>query len=359
MNNALEAPSLYQAYQEYFPIGAAVTPRQLADPTVSALICRHFDSITAENAMKPENVLNRSATLALGDPIRTAQDFTRVDQMLSFARQNQIRVRFHTLVWHNQTPRWFFAENWSADPDAPLVAPETLLARQEAYIRDVMTHVNAFFPGVVYAWDVVNEALEPEHGAPGGYRTKSLWYQVLKEAFVPAAFRAARRYLLPGQKLYYNDFSTFDPVKREALLSLLGKLREEGLVDGLGMQAHLQYDTANIVLCEEAARAYGKLGLALQVTEMDVHCPGRDEGRQAALARVYGDYFRMLLRLSGDGIPVESATFWGVTDADSWLTGFRKEGSWPLLFTGDRDVKPAFRAVLDAPKERQKAIRKK
>ncbi len=351
MNNALTAPSLWEAYRGRFRIGAAVTPRQLADPDTAALIRRHFDSLTAENDMKPERILDRAATLALNDPVRTAQDWTRADRMLAFAQAAGIGVRYHTLVWHNQTPRWFFAEGWSDAPDAPLVTAEVLQARLEAYIRDVMTHVNGRFADTVYAWDVVNEAIEPDHGAPGLYRTKSLWYQVMGPGFVPAAFRAARQWQAPGQKLFYNDFNTFQPVKRDALLDLLRLLKAEDLADGLGMQAHLQLDRMDVPACEAAARAYAGLGLALHVTELDIHCNSRDGEHQAALAAAYGDYFNMLLRLHGEGIPVESATFWGVTDADTWLRYFRKEGSWPLLFDENRDVKPAFEAVRTAPEK--------
>ena len=349
MNNALQAPSLYQKYRDLFRVGAAVTPWQLADPDYRALIRRHFNSVTAENNMKPQMILDHVATLAQGDPVRACFDFSRADRMLAFAKEAGISVRFHTLVWHNQTPRWFFARDGSDTPDAPTVSAGVLQARQQAYIREVMTHVNACFPGVVYAWDVVNEAIEPDHGAPGMYRTRSPWYQIMGEEFVRTAFLAARQFQLPGQKLYYNDFNTFHPVKRDALISLLEGLLRENLVDGMGMQAHLQLEGMDIAACETAARAFAGLGLALQVTEMDIHCTAGDDAGQQALAKAYGAYFDMLIRLCREGIPVESVTFWGVTDADSWLRGFRKENSWPLLFTGDKDIKPAFTAVLSAP----------
>ena len=350
MNNALTAPSLCGAFRNRFKIGAAITGRMTDDPDYRALIRRHFSSITAENGMKPERLLDREATLQKGDPIRPAFHFSPADQMLSFARENEIAVRFHTLAWHNQTPRWFFAKNWDNAPDAPLAAPEVMLARLEAYIQGVMEHVNSQYPGTVYAWDVVNEAIEPDQGGPGCYRTKSLWYQTLGENFVPAAFRAARKHQAPGQKLFYNDYSTFVPAKKEALTALLQKLRADNLVDGMGMQAHLQWDKMDIAACEQAARVFGDLGLTLHITEMDIHCPFRDEAHQAQLAQCYRDYFDMLLRLNREGYDVESVSFWGVTDADTWLTYFRKEGSWPLLFTGDKDVKPAFDAVLEASK---------
>ena len=342
------APSLYQAYEPYFKIGAAITLAMTENAAYDGLISRHFNSITAENDMKPERVLDRRATLATGDQRCAALDFTRADQLLSFAQARHIAVRFHVLNWHNQTPRWFFAKDWSDDPDAPLADRETMLQRQANYTRDVMTHVNRRFPGTVYAWDVVNEAIEPDQGAPSLYRTRSLWYQILGPDFIPAAFRAARAYQAPGQKLYYNDYNSFEPRKRDAILALLRELHKENLVDGMGMQGHLLLDQPDISLCEEAARMYAALGLEIQATELDIHCPGQDAERQAALARRYGEYFCMLLRLRREGIAVTAATLWGVTDRDSWLTAFRKEGSWPLLFTENMETKPAFDAVLEA-----------
>lgn len=347
------APSLCCAYRGEFLIGAAVNPWSIGDEAGRALVLRHFNSITAENGMKPERLLDRKATLALGDGVRTAQDFARTDDLLSFARDSGLRVRFHVLCWHNQTPRWFFAENWDDAPDAPLADRDTVLARQEAYIRDVMTHVNGAFPGVVYAWDVVNEAMEPDQGAPGAYRARSLWFQTAGPDFIPAAFRAARKYQAPGQKLFYNDYNTFLPDKRDAILAMLEGLTEEGLADGMGMQGHFALNDPPVSLCEEAARRYAALGLELQVTELDIHCPGGDEAHQAALAAHYEEYFDMLLRLKAEGIPVGSVTFWGLTDRDSWLTGFRRERSFPLLFTGERETKPAFDAVVSLPEKRR------
>ena len=82
---------------------------------------------------------------------------------------------------------------------------------------------------------MVDEAIEPEHGAPNGFRTRSLWYQALGEDFVAAAFRAARKYQAPGQKLYYNDYNTFQPVKRDAILARL-------LETARGMRDRMRFD---------------------------------------------------------------------------------------------------------------------
>ena len=348
MNNALQCPPLFQAFEKDFRIGVAVNSRMFQDPAYRDLICRHFNSLTADNEMKPESVLDLQATLARNDPSRAVPDFTRVDRMLSFARHNGIAMRYHTLVWHNQTPRWFFTEDWSDAEDARPADKELLLTRLENYVLDVMAHVNGSFPGVVYTWDVVNEAIEPEQGAPGFFRSRSPWYRIAGEDFLPAAFRAARKGQAPGQTLCYNDYNAFEPVKRDAIIALLKRLQAENLVDTMGMQGHYVLDWMNVSLCETAARAYAALGLKLQVTELDIHCNGDDEARRQKLAGLYGSYFAMLKQLVGEGIPVEAVTFWGVTDADSWLTGFRRELSYPLLFSREKEAKPAFDAVLAA-----------
>ena len=347
MNSALQSPSLCKAYEPYFRVGAAVSSRLLADPEMAEIVCRHFSSVTAENQMKPESVLNHETTLAQGNPRHAALDFTRVDALLSFARDHGIPVRYHTLVWHNQTPVWFFKENWENDWNAPAASKEVLLARLENYIHDVMQHVNTCFPGVVYTWDVVNEAIEPEQDGPGLYRTRSPWFAFTGQDFLPAAFRAARKNAAPGQTLCYNDYNAFDPVKRDAIIDMLKALCADGLVDTMGMQGHYVLADLDVNACETAARAYAALGLKLQITELDIHCTGDDEAHAAALADAYRSWFAMMKKLSQEGIEIEAVTFWGVTDADSWLPGFRREPSFPLLFTGDRKTKPAFDAVME------------
>ena len=346
MKDALQCPSLYKAYENDFRIGAAVSSFLLRDPAYREIVCRHFSSVTADNQMKPDSVLNREATLVQGDPCHAATDFTRVDALLSFAQDHGIAVRYHTLAWHNQTPRWFFAADWSDTEGAAPAPKETMLARLENYILDVMAHINTCFPGLVYTWDVVNEAIEPDQGAPGLYRTRSPWYMTCGEDFLPAAFRAARKGQAHGQTLCYNDYNAFDPVKRDAIISLLKKLQAENLVDTMGMQGHYVIDWMDVSACETAARAYAGLGLKLQVTELDIHCNSGEDAAQQKLAQLYGDYFAMLKKLKKEGIGIEAVTFWGVTDADSWLTGFRRETSYPLLFSRDKKAKPAYDAVM-------------
>ena len=351
MKSALQSPSLCEAYKPYFRVGAALSSRLAADPEISEIVCRHFNSLTADNQMKPESVLDFPATRAQGDPCRAALDFTRVDALLSFARDHGIPVRFHTLAWHNQTPVWFFKEDWAYEWYAPSAAKDVLLARLENYVLDVMNHVNSCFPGVVYTWDVVNEAIEPGQGGPGLFRTRSPWFALTGQDFLFTAFRAARKGAAPGQTLCYNDYNAFDPVKRDAIIALLKALQAENLVDTMGMQGHYALDWLNADTVETAARAYASLGLKLQVTELDIHCSSDDESHRAALAEAYRSWFSMMKKLAQEGICIEAVTFWGVTDADSWLPGFRREPSYPLLISADRQAKAAFDAVLAVAEE--------
>ena len=351
MNSALQSPSLCEAYKPFFRIGAAISSRLVADPELAEIICRHYSSITADNQMKPESVLDLAATLLQGDPCHAAVNFTRVDVLLSFARDHGIPVRYHTLVWHNQTPVWFFKEKWENDWNAPAASKEMLLARLENYIHDVMQHVNTCFPGVVYTWDVVNEAIEPGQGGPGLYRTHSPWFAFTGQDFLPVAFRAARKGTAPGQTLCYNDYNAFQPVKRDAIIDLLKMLQAENLVDTMGMQGHYVLKDLDVSACETAARAYAALGLKLQVTELDIHCNSDDAAHAAALTEAYRSWFSMMKKLSQEGIDSEAVTFWGVTDADSWLPGFRREPSFPLLISADRKTKPAFDAVIRVANE--------
>lgn len=346
-----QTTSLCEAYRNDFMVGAAVAPYWLFSEPYTSTVLRHFNSMTAENDMKPWSILDYDATCKANDMITPRYDFTRCDRLLDFAKENGIRVRFHVLVWHNQTPRWFFTEKWSKRDDTPFAGREIMQKRLEAYIGGVMDHVNEKYPGLVYAWDVVNEAIEPDHGAVGLYRTNnSPWFQTLGEEFIPMAFRAARKHQLPDQKLFYNDFNSFQTPKIDAIIDLLKKLKDNDLVDGMGMQGHFVMDSPTYDEFENAMRRYAALGLTLQITELDIHCPSDTEEMQQKLAERYAQFFGMWRRLKQEGIPVESVTFWGVSDKDSWLKGFRKEGSWSLLFDERVQPKKAFFSVVDATK---------
>lgn len=333
-----------------FRVGAAVAPWQLRGGALEALCARHFSSLTCENVMKPENVLDRAATLQSGSETRAQITLAKGRPIAEYAKAHGMTLRFHVLVWHQQTPRWFFTKGWDNAEDAPLVSPQVLLQRMDNYIHDVMSAVNAAWPGLISAWDVVNEAVEPDHGHPFLLRTKnSLYYQILGEEYLRAAFTMARKYAAPGQKLFYNDFNSFAPRKQEAILRFLTPLAREGLVDGMGMQTHLTMDFPRSMEDYDAAlRKYAALGLTIHATEVDIRCPDGSPAGEAALAQRYRELFDIYRRACADGIDLESVTLWGMTDDCSWINRPDRP-SWPLLFGAGGSYKPAyFGAMGDA-----------
>jgi len=340
-------PSLKDFYKDDFHIGAAVSPYWMFRPECDGALRKHFSSLTAENCMKPCELLDHAATLASGSETRAQFNFAAAAPLMEYAQRNGMAVRFHTLAWHNQTPRWFFTKGWSADKDAPLCDRETMLARLENSIRDEMTYVNQTWPGLVYAWDVVNEAIEPDHNAPNMFRTKSLWYEILGEDFVFAAFRAARQHQAADQKLYYNDFNVAMPNKVEWVYALVERLHKEGLIDGIGFQTHIGLDYPDFADYEAAIRRYAALGLTIQSTEMDIRMGGADPANQMKLAVRYRDYFAMMRRLRREGVGIDSITLWGLADDTSWLMGWNGP-TYPLFFDGLLRPKAAlFGALLD------------
>ena len=337
--------SLKESYQFCFKMGAAIPRQVLKDEPVLRHIAQEYDSITCENDMKPENLLDAEANRK--EPERyersPAVTFEKIDPYMEYAKKNGIGMRGHTLVWHNQTPRWFFAKDYRNEEDAPLADRETMLARMESYIRTVMTYVQQKWPGVIYAWDVVNEAVVEE-----GLR-ESFWTGTVGQDFVLQAFRFARKYSDGSAALFYNDYDTFLPWKREAIYDLiLRPLLEEGLVDGMGMQTHLTMET-DLGEYEKSLRYYGALPLQVQITELDIHNTDPSEESMERLAQRYESLFDQLVKARKDkAADLTGVTFWGLQDDMSWLTAFRKERSYPLLFDGQLKPKKAYYAVLGA-----------
>ncbi len=342
-----EAPSLYQKYEDSFFIGAAISPYWLGQPQAVDIITHNFNSVTCENEMKADFVLDYNATIALGDEERVVLNFARADLVLRFAAENGIKVRAHTLVWHSQTPRWLFAEGFSKKSDAPLVSRDVMLKRMENYICDYITYLNTAYPGLVYALDVVNEAIEPSDKHPLGYRTTgNLWYQTLGDDFIELAFAFARQYAAPDQKLFYNDYSCFDNAKLFRIRALLKDLYSKGLLDGLGMQSHLGMDSPSLTDFETALSTYASLGIEIQITEFDVTQTDGSLLGEMALAVRYRRFFMMLDRLKNRaGLKITSVTVWGMTDNRSWLNNSERT-CYPLLFSKDYAYKATFFGAL-------------
>ena len=336
--------NLKTAYEPYFKIGAAISVRNLYTPAHMKLLKAQFNSFTCENEMKPAFFLDADANKS--DPekydLSPALKFESAIPFLEFARKNGISMRGHTLVWHNQTPKWFFCERYNEN--FPYADRETILKRMESYIHGVLDFVNTSYPGVIYAWDVVNEAVDA-----GDFR-KSLWTGTVGNDYVLKAFEFARKYAAPGTLLFYNDYETALEWKRDFIIgNILKPLLEKKLIDGMGMQSHLMMDHPEFEDYRTALYMYGELGLQIHVTELDMHNADPGDESMHALAERYGDFFRLYIDSKKTGrADITSVTFWDLRDEDSWLSGFRRETSYPLLFKGRCEAKEAYYAVLKA-----------
>jgi endo-1,4-beta-xylanase len=353
MDSINELPGLAEAYKNYFDIGMGVNDGTLYSEPTKTLILKQFSTITMGNEMKPSYLLDYDTSVSnlskynLSPAIKT----DKLEKYLLYAKDNGLKVRFHTLVWHQQTPRWFFTENYTKDKEAPLVSKDVMLKRLENYIRQVMVCTSTY-PDVIYAWDVVNEAIEPDHKQANGYRvTDNLWYQIIGEDFVEKAFEYARKYSYDDAGLFYNDYNTYITAKTNAIYNLAAKLKAKGLIDGIGMQSHILMTFPSLSSYETAVRKFAELGLEINVTELDMHNTQNTSTAFEQQADRYAALFELLVRLKSQGIAnITNVTIWGIQDTNTWLTALHGETSYPLLFDGDMKPKPAFYHILDVAK---------
>ncbi len=347
-------------YKNYFPIGVAVSMASLHGSD-SALIVKEFNSVTPENDMKMGPI----------HPSENVYNWKNADAIVDFAVSHQIRIRGHNLCWHNQEAAWMFK-----GPNGEPVTKELLLQR----LKDHIFAVAGRYKGKIYAWDVVNEAVDDSDDTTQVYR-KSNWYKICNGPdFIDSAFKYAHQ-ADPNAKLYYNDYNSEHPVKREKIYKLLKKLIDDHApIDGVGMQAHWKLNDPSPEELRKALDEVTSLGLKVQFTEMDITIrlpkpppalgtmpaptPVPDSGytaqaeaRQIAQYKMAFDIIRQYRKY------ITNVTFWNVSDRSSWLDGrgggllggaaagvntprvIRK--AYPLLFDENRQRKKAYWAVVN------------
>lgn len=331
-------PSLKDTYADYFRMGVCVNPVTVSKPEYSSLIVSQFNSMTNENNLKPEAIIDRAATLADVEANREhfVLDFSAVTGELDFAVANDLVVRGHTLIWHSQTPDFIFYEDY--DPKGKLAGRELMLKRMENYMCDVFTWVDANYPDLFYAWDIANECIDDN----GGLRD-SLWRQTIGDDYLEYAFAYARKYAPDSIALFYNDYNASQSGKQADIIAALTPVAEAGNLDGIGMQGHID-TTLSPARFTFAAQKYAEsLSVIIHVTELDVVSPtgGNPETLQGLY---YGRLFQALIDARNSGVPIESVSIWGLTDSLSW-----KAGDKPLLFHDDLTPKTAFDEIIAAP----------
>lgn len=336
------APRLKDVLAANFPVGGAIEPSQLGVAADVALLQKHFSSITAENVMKPVTIGTGPGTY----------NFAPADQLIQFAQTNSIKVRGHTLLWHQTAPSWFFAGNPSDPGYRDLVRQ-----RLGTYIAAVVTH----FRGQVYAWDVVNEVASDTAGQT--YRESSPWHVALGPDYIEYAFRAARA-ADPNVLLFINDYNTEHPDKRARVLAIVQDLISKGVpIDGVGHQLHININTSATGV-DQALTAVESLGLINHVTELDVSlysdpgsCYENGTGCQAdyganvpqSVLSQQATLYRQLFNVLRSHSSVRSVSTWGISDNHTWLSTFPvNRTNQPLLFDSGRLPKWAFWAVVDS-----------
>jgi endo-1,4-beta-xylanase len=337
-NYQQDKKGLKDFYKNYFSIGVAVAKRNLIGDEAH-LIKRHFNSITAENAMKMEALQPKEGVFNWGE----------ADSIVSFALRNQIKIRGHNLCWHEQVPNWFFI-----GPGGAQASKELLLQRLRTHIHTVVER----YKGKIYAWDVVNEAIDDD---PAKYFRNSKWYQIAGEDFVIKAFEFVHE-ADPEAKLYYNDYNTERPEKRDRIYKLLKKLKEKNVpIDGVGLQAHWSIFEPSQVDLEAAIEKYSSLGLKIQFTELDMSIyaweknkrekkPNESdvytptiEAQQSAQYKMVFDTFRKYREV------ITNVTFWNVSDRYTWLDEYPVRGrkNHPLLFDAALQPKKAYWQIIN------------
>ena len=322
--------SLKDAFQGKFKIGTSVSPHELGSG--ENFIKKHFNSITPENELKPDAIINQQACQQNGRNVETQVAFNQgTRSTLSFCERNRIPLRGHTFVWYSQTPDWFFRENFGG---GNYVSKDVMDQRLESFIKNTFALLKKDFPNLeVYAYDVCNELFLNDGG---GMRpaSNSKWVQIYgDDSFVVKAFQFARKYAPSGCKLYLNDYNEYIPAKTNDIYNMAMKLKGLGVIDGIGMQSHLDIGYPSASVYNTAVEKFLSTGLEVQITELDI--TSNNDNAQASL---FKEIFSIAYK-NADKIP--AVTLWGTHDSISW-----RSGQHPLLFGANYTPKPAYTAVM-------------
>lgn len=327
---------LKDAYRNHFDIGVALSLKNVSSPEHLDLIKSNFNSVTAENAMKPAPVHPREGVYT----------WEAADRIANFCRENGIRMRGHCLCWQNQFPDWMFVDAQGKD-----VSKEVFYARLREHIHAVVNR----YKDVVYAWDVVNEAIADGPADVACPYHQSRIYRLCGDEFIAKAFTFAHE-ADPKSLLFYNDYSTVDPAKRDRILAMVRKMHQQGVpIHGIGMQAHYNIYWPETKLLEAAIDSFSQVVDLLHITELDVRANHEAGGQLkfqqgsnqmpdhevlSRFNRQYAELFRVFRRHSD---VIGSVTFWNLSDNDSWLGS----ANYPLLIDKDYKFKPAYYIVRD------------
>jgi len=344
-----QATNLKDAYKSDFFIGAAISSSQIMgkDTNSLKLLFRHFNSITAENAMKWERI----------HPKPGVYNFDTSDMFVAMGQKNNMFIVGHCLLWHQQTPEWVFTDSLGN-----YLSRDALLNR----LRDHITTIVTRYRGKINGYDVVNEALNED-----GTMRKSKWFEIIGEDYIQKAFEFAKA-ADPSAELYYNDYNIENPAKREGAIRIVKNLQAKGIkVDGVGIQGHWILNSVQFNNIDSSLVQFGRLGVNVHITELDMNVlPLPDNFSGAEIT----DNFELQAKLNpyAKGMPdsiqsrftnqyvelskifrkhkdiLKRVTFWGITDKMSWLNDWPVKGraNYPLLFDRNYQAKPIVEELI-------------
>ena len=345
--SAAWSESLRCVFSQDFPVGVAVNELRLDDETYVDLVSKHFSSITTQDSLKWLPV----------HPNEHTYNFARTDRTLEFARTNGFEVIGHTLVWHNSLPEWVLGDN----PDK-----DTLLARMHSHIKTLLARYRGKFTGI----DVVNEAILVD----GALRDTG-FHATIGDDYIKYAFMFAES-ADPRLTLIYSDFQIVSTPKRARIIQLIEELRAAGVrIDAVAFQAHWRLDSPSIEDIEEAIVEIAATGTKVIISELDLdvlpdgwsrqgehiadmtpedqarydpYAPSRGGIPQEILERQAARYLELFQLFRKHRDKIDRVTFWGLSDANSWLNDYPIRGrtNYPLLFDRDDRGKAALKALL-------------
>lgn len=357
-----EPKTLKEAYKDAFMFGCSVNNSIVngRDSTSQRIVVEQFNTITPENVLKAETV----------HPKPDVWRFDQADAFVKFGEEHNMFLIGHTLIWHNQTPDWFFKDE-TGNPKSH----EAMVEQMRSYIEKVAGR----YSGRIDAWDVVNEVIDND----GSYRPTT-WVKGLGDGdeLVKLAFKFASQYA-PGAELYYNDFNVWRPSKRDGIARMVRMLQKEGIrIDGIGIQGHWGLNFPKNEYIEAAIDTFAALGVKVMITELDVDVlPITKEGQ--LIGKIMSDpqwqleEFEVFLDPYKNGLPpeiekqladryaelmgifyakrdkIDRVTVWGLHDGMSWKNDYPIPGrtNYPLLYRRDKTPRPAYDAVLKVPQK--------
>ena len=323
---------LYElAAKHGFKLGTVINPQNLQKKAYTDMVKADFNSLTAGNEFKAYSLLSQAASQKSenGMPV---MNYYQADAIAKFAQENGIGIRGHVLVWDAYMPVWFFKEGYKND--GAFVTSDVMKKRLQYYIEEVVSHFETKFPGVVYCWDVVNEAVgdganeyasgDAHHVRTSRGGTPNYFYDVIGPDYVELSFKYARQAAKKANaniKLFYNDYNTFLSPKRETIGKLVESInKNEKLCDGVGMQGYVGgygqqagcMNPNDIDKFKNAIVFYTNMGLEVQVTELALR--NYEKGKAEQHAAFYESFFKMLADIADERSSLTCVAIWGICD---------------------------------------------